>query len=164
MATKNKNLSNYDTDGVPDGTNMRIGIVVAEWNSHITFSLLDGACSTLEKHGVKEENIFIEEVPGAFELIFGAKMLAETLELDAIIGLGCVIRGETPHFEYICQGVTQGFAELNVRYPIPFIFGVLTDNDEQQSMDRSGGVLGNKGDEAAVTAIKMAHLCCKLKK
>ena len=164
MSTQHKNLSAYDAAELPDGSGMRIGIVVSEWNCHITFSLLDGACETLKKHGVKDENIVVKYVPGAFELIYGAKLLAEKLNLDAIIGLGCVIRGETPHFEYICQGVAQGFAALNVRYPIPFIFGVLTDNNEEQSLDRSGGIHGNKGIEAAVTALKMVQLCCQFEK
>ena len=164
MSTQFKNLSDYDVAGVPDGSAMQIGIVVSEWNSHITFSLLDSAFETLKKHGVKEKNIIVEYVPGAFELIFAAGMLAENIDLDAIIGLGCVIRGETPHFEYICQGVTQGFVELNIRYPVPFIFGVLTDSNEQQSIDRSGGIHGNKGVEAAVAAIKMAHFRNKIEK
>ncbi len=158
MATQYQNLSDYDATKVPDASAMKFGIVVSEWNQNITGALLHGAHSTLLKHGVKPDNIIIRFVPGAFELTFGAKKLAETnAELDAIIGLGCIIRGETPHFEFISQGVTQGFVDLNMKYDIPFIFGVLTDNDMQQSIDRSGGKHGNKGDEAAITAIKMAQ-------
>lgn len=155
MATKYHNLSEYNSQSLPDATAYRVAIVVSEWNDNITHALLDGAYQTLVKNGVKEENIFVDFVPGAFELTFGAKKMAENLSCDAIIGLGCIIRGETPHFEFIAQGVTQGFVQLNVKYNIPFIFGVLTDNDMQQSIDRSGGKYGNKGDEAAITALKM---------
>lgn len=156
MATAYKNLSSYNPDTVPDGAKMSIGIVVSEWNDHITNALLDGACKTLVKHGVKEENILIDYVPGSFELIFGAKYLAENNEkLDAIIVLGCVVRGDTPHFDYVCGGVTQGISDLNVIYDIPFIFGLLTTDDMAQAQSRAGGIHGNKGDEAAITALKM---------
>jgi 6,7-dimethyl-8-ribityllumazine synthase len=120
--------------------------------------LLDGAVSTLKKHGTEERNIVVKHVPGSFELTLGAQFLAEYDDLDAVICLGCVIQGETPHFSYICQGVTQGITQLNMEYNIPFIFGVLTTNNQQQAIDRAGGKHGNKGDEAAVTAIKMAAL------
>jgi 6,7-dimethyl-8-ribityllumazine synthase len=143
---------------MPDASAMRVGIVVAEWNIDITSRLLEGACSTLVKNGVSPENILQRWVPGSFELIYGAKLLAEKTDVDAVIVLGCVIRGETPHFEYICSGVSQGIANLNIKYNIPFIFGLLTDNTKQQSVDRAGGIHGNKGDEAAVTAIKMIAL------
>jgi 6,7-dimethyl-8-ribityllumazine synthase len=156
MATKN--LSAYDPDQVPDAGNMRFGIVVSDWNREITWSLLEGAVNTLMKHGALIKNIVIKHVPGSFELTLGAQFLAEYDDLDAIICLGCVVQGETPHFTYICQGVTQGITQLNLEYNIPFIFGVLTTNDQQQAVDRAGGKLGNKGDEAAVTAIKMAEL------
>jgi 6,7-dimethyl-8-ribityllumazine synthase len=156
MATKN--LSAYDPDQVPDAGNMRFGIVVSDWNREITWSLLEGAVNTLKKHGALIKNIVIKHVPGSFELTLGAQFLAEYDDLDAIICLGCVVQGETPHFTYICQGVTQGITQLNLEYNIPFIFGVLTTNDQQQAVDRAGGKLGNKGDEAAVTAIKMAEL------
>jgi len=156
MATRN--LSEYDPDIVPKADEMRFGIVVSDWNKDITFALLDGAVKTLRKHGAKEKDIIIKHVPGSFELTLGAQWLAEYDDLDAIICLGCVIQGETPHFTYICQGVTQGITQLNMEYNIPFIFGVLTTLDQQQALDRAGGKLGNKGDEAAVTAIKMAAL------
>jgi 6,7-dimethyl-8-ribityllumazine synthase len=152
------NLSAYDPELVPNTGEMRFGIVVSDWNKAITWSLLDGAVKTLKKHGVTDRNIVIKHVPGSFELTLGAQFLAEYDDLDAIICLGCVIQGETPHFTYICQGVTQGITQLNLEYNLPFIFGVLTTNTQQQAVDRSGGKLGNKGDEAAVAAIKMAAL------
>ena len=120
--------------------------------------MLEGAVNTLKRHGAKSKNIVIKHVPGSFELTMGAQFLAEYDDLDAIICLGCVIQGETPHFTYICQGVTQGITQLNMEYNIPFIFGVLTTLNQQQAVDRAGGKHGNKGDEAAVTAIKMAAL------
>lgn len=156
MATTN--LSAYNSGNIPDAGEMRFGIVVSDWNSDVTWSLLDGAVKTLKKHGATEENIVIKHVPGSFELTLGAQFLAEYDDLDAIICLGCVIQGETPHFTYICQGVTQGITQLNLEYNIPFVFGVLTTINLQQAKDRSGGKHGNKGDEAAVTAIKMAAL------
>jgi len=158
MATAYQNLSKYDFSSVPDGSDLSIGIVIAEWNRVITEKLLEGACNTLEKHGVKAENIFIKRVPGSFELTYGARRMAETGEVNAVIILGCVIKGETPHFDYICSGVTQGITELNLMCDIPFIFGLLTTNDMQQAEDRAGGKYGNKGDEAAVTALKMAKI------
>ncbi len=154
MATTN--LSAYNAENIPDVSEKKFGIVVSEWNEKITGKLLEGAKNTLIKHGVKEENIIVQYVPGSFELTFGAKYMAEYWTLDAIITLGCVIRGGTPHFEYVCQGVTQGITQLNVKYNIPFIFGLLTTDNEQQALDRAGGIHGNKGDEAAITAIKMS--------
>jgi len=156
MATKD--LSRYDVNSVPSATNMRFGIVVAEWNPEITFALAKGAVETLKKHGAKEDNIILKYVPGSFELPLGAQFLAEYGNVDAVIILGCVIQGETRHFDYICEGVTQGTMDLNLKYNKPFIFGLLTTNDQQQAIDRAGGKHGNKGDEAAVTAIKMVHL------
>ena len=151
------NLSAYDPGLVPDASDMRFGIVVSDWNNEITWALLDGAVNTLRNHGAKENNIVIRHVPGSFELTLGAQFLAEYDDLDAVICLGCVIQGETPHFTYICQGVTQGITHLNLEYNIPFIFGVLTTLN-RAGADRAGGKHGNKGDEAAVTAIKMAAL------
>ena len=164
MATAYQNLSEYDFNSVPDASGMNVGIVVAEWNRNITEKLLEGACNTLERHGMKPENIYVQRVPGSFELTYGAKMMAEKLDVDAVIVLGCVVRGDTPHFDYVCSGVTQGITELNVKYDIPFIFGLLTTDNMQQSEDRAGGKYGNKGDEAAVTAIKMIDFSCKLQK
>lgn len=152
------NLSDYDPDLVPDASKMRFGIVVSDWNHQITSSLLYGAVETLKKHGASENNIVVRHVPGSFELTLGAQFLAEYDDLDAIICLGCVIQGETPHFSYICQGVTHGITQLNLDYNIPFIFGVLTTLNLDQAKERSGGKYGNKGAEAAITAIKMAAL------
>ena len=151
-------LSDYDQGSVPDAGKLRFGIVVADWNHDITSSLLDGALKTLKKHGATDNNIVVKHVPGIFELTLGAQFLAEYDDLDAIICLGCVIQGETPHFTYICQGVTYGITSLNLEYNIPCIFGVLTTLNHDQALERAGGKLGNKGDEAAVTAIKMAVL------
>ncbi len=137
---------------------MRFGIVVADWNSEVTHALLIGAEKTLMRHGVAENDIIVRHVPGTFELTLGAQWMAEYEDLDGVICLGCVIQGETPHFTYICEGVTQGITQLNLDYNIPFIFGVLTTRNLQQALDRAGGIHGNKGDEAAVTAIRMAAL------
>ena len=156
MATALHNLSDYDFDKVPDASNMCFGIVVAEWNPEITGALLQGTVSTLEKHGALPENIIVKTVPGSFELIYGASQMTRNDRYDAIIILGSVIRGETPHFDYICQGVTQGIAQLNATNDIPIVYGLLTTDNLQQAKDRSGGRLGNKGDECAVVAIKMA--------
>jgi 6,7-dimethyl-8-ribityllumazine synthase len=158
------NLSVYNEENVPNASKMRFGIVVSDWNRDVTWSLLDGAFKTLKKYGATEKNIVVKHVPGSFELTLGAQFLAEYDDLDAVICLGCVIQGETPHFTYICQGVTQGITQLNLEYNIPFIFGILTTNTQQQAIDRAGGKLGNKGDEAAVTAIKMAVLQREIEK
>jgi len=152
-----QNLSQYSN--VPDARGMKLGIVVAEWNNEITFAMRDAAIETLCEHGVKDGDIIMRHVPGSFELTAGAQMMAYYTPLvDAIICIGCVIRGETPHFDYICQGVTVGLTQVSIKYGIPVIFGLLTTNDLQQALDRAGGKHGNKGVEAAVTAIKMAAL------
>jgi len=154
MATVN--LSNYDINSVPSAKGMKFGIVISEWNNDITEALYNGAYETLIKHGANSEDIIKEYVPGAFELTFGAKMLAENHKLEAVIVLGCVIQGETRHFDFICEGVAVGITEINRTLDTPIIFGVLTTDNQQQALDRAGGKLGNKGDEAGVTAIKMA--------
>ena len=156
MATSLKNLSDYDINAIPNASAISVGIVVAEWNIEINNELLQGALDTLKKHGVAEGNIFVNYVPGAFELTYGCKVLAENYNVDAIIAIGTVIKGDTPHFEYICQGVSYGISELNLSFDLPFIFGVLTVNNLEQAKERAGGIHGNKGVEAAVTAIKMA--------
>ncbi|MFW5509383.1 MAG: 6,7-dimethyl-8-ribityllumazine synthase [Prevotella sp.] len=156
MATALHLLSDNDNALVPDASNMCFGIVVAEWNKEITSALLNGAVQTLEKHGALTENIHVKTVPGSFELIYGAQQLCKNDGFDAVIILGCVIKGETPHFDYICEGVTYGIARLNASQNIPVIYGLLTVNNLQQAKDRSGGKLGNKGEECAVDAIKMA--------
>ena len=158
------NLSAYNPENVPDAGKMRFGIIVSDWNKDVTWSLLNGAVNTLKKHGAKDKEIIVKHVPGSFELTLGAQLIAENDDLDAVICLGCVIQGETPHFTFICQGVAQGITQLNMEYNIPFIFGVLTTNTLQQAVDRSGGKHGNKGDEAAITAIKMAALQKDLEK
>jgi len=154
MATTN--LSAYDKNSIPNAKELRFGIVVSEWNDDITGNLLKGAVQTLEENGVVDQNIVIQWVPGSFELIFGCSQMLKTEELDAVIAIGSVIRGETEHFTFVCEGVTQGIKDLNLAYDVPTIFCVLTDNDKQQSIDRSGGKHGNKGVECAVAAIKMA--------
>jgi len=156
MATTN--LSAYDIESVPDGADFSFSIVVAEWNIEITNALLKGALEAFEKHHVKKENIHVEYVPGSFELPLGAKMMMKHHHSDAVIILGAVIQGETRHFDFICQGVTQGVVELNLTTDIPVIYGLLTTNDKQQALDRSGGKHGNKGTEAAITALKMVAL------
>ena len=157
MATQNNNLSDYNKDSLPDVSNLRFGIVVSQWNDDITDGLFKGAYETLLDCGVSSENILKLEVPGSFELIYGAKILYKK-NCDAIICLGSVIQGETKHFDYVCQGVTNGIKDLNIALDIPIIFGVLTDNTVEQAINRSGGKHGNKGVEAAITAIKMAYL------
>jgi len=158
MSSSLKNLSRHDPATIPDGSLMKFGIVVSEWNEEITTRLLEGALNTLKSNGVKEENINVKTVPGSFELPYGARIVAEQHSPHAVICIGCVIRGETSHFDYICKGVTYGITELNLDYDIPFIFGVLTTENKKQAVDRAGGKHGNKGDEAAVTALKMAAL------
>ena len=155
MASSLHNLSDYDINSVPDATGMKVGIVVSEWNDKITGALLDGACKTLIKHGVKEDDIIVKPVPGSFELVYGAARFVNAGLVDAVIVIGCVIRGDTPHFDYICQGATQGLADLNREGKIPVIYGLLTCNTHEQAQERCGGMLGNKGDECAITAIKM---------
>ena len=158
MATANKNLSEYNKDTIPNAKQFRFGIVVSEWNDHVTNGLFSGAEAALVDCGALSENIIRWNVPGSFELIYGAKQMATTQNVDVVIAIGCVIKGETMHFEFVCEGVTQGIKDLNVLGDVPVIFCLLTDNNEQQSIDRSGGVHGNKGTEAAIAAIKMAEL------
>ena len=164
MATAYQNLSTYDFNSVPDASTMHVGIVVSEWNSAITEKLLEGACNTLEKHGVTKNNIIVFRVPGSFELIFGAQQVIKHSLVNAVIVLGCVVKGDTPHFDYVCEGVTEGVARLNATQDIPVIFGLLTTENMQQAEDRAGGLYGNKGDESAITAIKMIDFICRLKK
>ena len=149
---------------VPDASGMRIGIVATEWNKAITGKLVDGAVATLERYGVKHSNITLQEVPGSFELIYGCSQLSKSGLLDAIIAIGCVIRGDTPHFDYICDAVTRGICQLNLEGSIPVVFGLLTVNTEAQAEERAGGSLGNKGEEFAITAIKMADFAWQIQK
>ncbi|MCH7407768.1 6,7-dimethyl-8-ribityllumazine synthase [Belliella sp. DSM 111904] len=155
MATSLKSLSEYSENNIVDMSNKKFGIVVSEWNDEITSALFGGALETLLKYGVKKENIFKKEVPGSFELTLGAQWLAELEEIDAVICLGCVIQGETRHFDFICDAVAHGITNVGLKYNKPVIFGVLTPDTMQQALDRAGGKHGNKGDEAAITAVKM---------
>ncbi len=159
MATANTNLSTYDKATIPNAKDFRFGIVVSEWNPTITQGMFQGAFDALIDCGALSENIVRWNVPGSFELIYGCKRMTQSYDmLDAVIAIGNVIQGETKHFDYVCEGVTQGIKDLNVQGNIPVIFCVLTDNTMQQSIDRSGGKHGNKGTEAAIAAIKMAQL------
>lgn len=156
MATTD--LSYYDKATIPNAKDFRFGIVVSEWNPEITKNLHKGAIETLLDCGALQENIISWDVPGSFELVYGCKKMIQSENLDAIIAVGNVIQGETKHFDFVCEGVTQGIIDLNVKYDVPVIFCVLTDNTKQQSLDRSGGKLGNKGIECAVAAVKMAAI------
>ncbi|NNC70347.1 MAG: 6,7-dimethyl-8-ribityllumazine synthase [Flavobacteriaceae bacterium] len=156
MATTN--LSAYDKTTIPNAKELRFGVVVSEWNKDITENLYTGAIATLLDCGAKKNNIDRVDVPGSFELVYGAKHLLKKDKYNAIITIGCVIQGETKHFDFVCDAVTQGIKDLNVQFDTPTIFCVLTDNTRQQSIERSGGKFGNKGIECAVAAIKMATL------
>ena len=158
MASARQNLSEYNEANIPDASSFHFGIVVAEWNREITHALYEGCYETLVKHGAQPENIKTIQVPGSFELPFGAKLLVANDKYDAVICLGCVIKGETSHNEYINQAVAGGLTNLSVLSSTPCIFGLLTPNDEQQARDRAGGKYGNKGVEAATTALRLAVL------
>ncbi len=164
MASALKNLSTYNEADLSSAEEMSFGIVLADWNETITHKLYEGCYDTLIKHGAKEENIHTIQVPGTFELPTGARMLAQNKDIDGFICIGCVIKGETSHNEYINQSVAQGLVNLGVMSGKPFIFGVLTPNDQQQAIDRAGGKYGNKGVEAAVTAMRMVAIGKELKK
>lgn len=158
MATINKNLSVYDKNSIPSAKDFRFGIVVSEWNDTITEGLYNGAIEAFLENQVPANHIIRWNVPGSFELIYGSKKMLQTQNVDAVIAIGCVIQGQTKHFDFVCEGVTQGIKDLNVQTDVPVIFCVLTDNTMQQSIDRSGGIHGNKGTEAAIAAIKMAYI------
>lgn len=163
MATANQNLSDFDQKELPNAEKMKIGIVVSEWNEKITSQLAEGAIKTLRESGLPKSQLFVHTVPGSFELALGAQWLFESYAPDAVICLGCVIQGETRHFDFVCQGITHGIQSLSLKINKAVVFGVLTDDNIQQSMDRSGGKHGNKGVEAAVTALKMVALQQKMK-
>jgi len=150
--------SNKQESEFKNAENYKVGIVVAEWNSKITDALLNGAVEVLTNNNVKKENIIIKYVPGSIELTTGSKLFAECTNVDAVIVIGCVIQGETKHFDYVCLSVTKGITELNIKYNIPFIFCVLTTQNFQQAFERAGGKHGNKGVECALTALKMIEL------
>jgi|TARA_B110000116_G_scaffold56076_1_gene47576 6,7-dimethyl-8-ribityllumazine synthase len=154
MATASTNLSSYNLQSVPDGTSFKIHLVVSQWNETITSDLKEGAINTLLKNNVQQANIKVSYVPGSFELIYGAKK-AQSFDPDAVITIGSIIQGQTKHFDFVCQAVSQGIKDLNVQSEVPVIFCVLTDHNLKQAQDRSGGKYGNKGVEAAVAALKM---------
>jgi 6,7-dimethyl-8-ribityllumazine synthase len=158
MSSANKNLSEFEGSEIPNGAGMRFGIVVAEWNTAITGALFDGAVKTLVSNGVRKDDVLIIKVPGSFELTLGSQFLCEDKSIDAVIALGCVIQGETRHFDFICDAVAKGITDVSLKYNKPVIFGVLTTNDLSQAQHRAGGKHGNKGDEAAMTALKMVAL------
>jgi 6,7-dimethyl-8-ribityllumazine synthase len=159
MSSQHKNLSDFSgSSEIPSAAPYRFGIVTAEWNSEITGALYKGAYESLLQHGALAENIFSYPVPGSFELTSGADLLLKNIKLDAVICLGCVIQGETRHFDFICNAVANGISNVALKYAKPVIFGVLTTDNQQQAVDRAGGKHGNKGEEGAVTAIKMAYL------
>ena len=164
MSVQQNSFMAQGGNSLPDASEMRFGIVVAEWNSHITEKLLQGAVDTLRKNGVGEHSITVMHVPGSFELIYGCSQLIKHGFVDAVIAIGCVIKGDTPHFDYICQGTTSGLAMLNQTGNIPVINGLLTVNTEAQAEERSGGSVGNKGEEFAATAIKMVDFAWQLQK
>lgn len=162
MAIHLKNLSDFSSTEIPSAAPYRFGIVVDEWNTEITHALYEGAYQSLVNNGALPPNIFTYTVPGSFELTTGAELLLKNTNLDAVICLGCVIQGETRHFDFICNAVANGITNVAIKYSKPVIFGVLTTDNQQQAIDRAGGKHGNKGDEAAVTAIKMANLAATL--
>jgi 6,7-dimethyl-8-ribityllumazine synthase len=162
VATQLKNLSDFSNTEIPSAAPYRFGIVVAEWNAEITNALYQGAYESLIDHGALIDNVYTWSVPGSFELTTGADLLLKNRKLDAVICLGCVIQGETRHFDFICNAVANGISNVAIKYSKPVIFGVLTTDNQQQAVDRAGGRHGNKGVEAAVTAIKMADLAATL--
>lgn len=163
MSSNSFNLIDNSTVSVPSGKGMRVALVVSEWNGSITNELKNGAERTLKENGVAEDDIITMSVPGSFELVYGCAQLVKKGNVDAVIAIGCVIRGDTPHFDYICQAVSGGISKLNAEGDVPVIFGLLTTNSQEQAEERSGGMLGNKGDEYAVTAIKMIDYARKVK-
>lgn len=158
MATALNNLSSYDPTAVPSGKGKRVGIVVSDWNSPVTHSLLRGAIDTLIEFDIDPNDIISEHVPGSFELTYAAKLMSTKANVDSVIILGCVIQGETPHFTFVCDSVTQGITQLNLNNNVPVIFGLLTPLTLEQAEARAGGIHGNKGVEAAITALKMMEI------
>lgn len=158
MSTQLKSLSDFSDTVIPSASAFHFGIVVAQWNAEITGQLYQGALDLLKKHGAANDHIFNIQVPGSFELTSAADLLLTFKQVDAVICLGCVIQGETPHFDFICNAVANGITQTSIKHNKPIVFGVLTTNNLQQAKDRAGGIHGNKGEEAAVTAIQMAAL------
>lgn len=164
MATHLKSLSDFSHLQVASAKGLTFGIVVAQWNATVTGALLEGAYLALLKHGASEDDIRVIEVPGSFELTSGADMLLQQDDIDAVICLGCVIQGETRHFDFICDAVANGITNVSIKHSKPAIFGVLTTDNQQQAEERAGGKHGNKGGEAAITAIQMVAIQHQLKK
>ncbi|MFY0626022.1 MAG: 6,7-dimethyl-8-ribityllumazine synthase [Reichenbachiella sp.] len=158
MASGLKNLSDYSAKNIEDISKNTFALVVSEWNEEVTEALFNGALQTLLEHGADRNNIFRVDVPGSFELSLGAQKMAQKSEIDAVICIGCVVQGETKHFDFICDAVAQGITNVSLKYDKPVIFGILTPNTQKQALDRAGGKHGNKGDEAAITAIKMLSI------
>ena len=158
MATEGRNLSEYNKEVIPSGADFKIGIVVSEWNDSITLNLLEGAKNALLENGVKEHNIIVRFVPGAYELPLGSQFMCKNETIDGVIAIGAVIQGETKHFDFVCEAATLGIKDVNLKFNTPISFCLLTDNTMQQSIDRSGGKHGNKGIECAITCLKMIAL------
>lgn len=158
MATANRNLSEYNKEFIPNGADFKIGIVVSEWNDSITLNLLEGAKNALLENGVKEQNIIVRFVPGAYELPLGSQFMCKNETIDGVIAIGAVIQGETKHFDFVCEAATLGIKDVNLKFNTPISFCLLTDNTMQQSIDRSGGKHGNKGIECAIACLKMIAL------
>lgn len=155
MSSADKNLSSFSKKYVPNIDQKVFAIIVSEWNESVTEAMFEGAYNTLRENGARKENILRRDVPGSYELPLAAQWMAEKEEIDAVICIGCVVQGETRHFDFICDAVAHGIKDVNLKYNKPVIFGVLTTDNQQQALDRAGGKHGNKGDEAAITAIKM---------
>ncbi len=158
MATALKNLSDYNKENIPNGADFKVGIVVSEWNESITNNLFEGAKKALLENGVPESNILVRHVPGAFELPLASQFMLDYTNVDGVIAIGVVIQGETRHFDFVCQGATKGLMDVMLEYNSPISFCLLTDNNIQQSIDRSGGIHGNKGIECAIACLKMIAL------
>jgi 6,7-dimethyl-8-ribityllumazine synthase len=158
VATALKNLSDYNRENIPNGADFKVGIVVSEWNDTITNNLFEGAKQALLDNGVPESNIIIRHVPGAFELPLASQFMLDNTDVDGVVAIGVVIQGETRHFDFVCQGATQGLMNVMLEYNSPVSFCLLTDNNIQQSIDRSGGIHGNKGIECAIACLKMIAL------
>ncbi|TAF80716.1 MAG: 6,7-dimethyl-8-ribityllumazine synthase [Sphingobacteriales bacterium] len=163
MASKLKNLSDFSHTTIPNAAPFKFGIVVASWNVQVTGALYKGAYNALLKHNTSESNIVSIEVAGSYELVAATDLLLQSQFYDAVICLGCVIQGETKHFDFICNAVASGLVNVGLKYTKPVVFGVLTTDNLQQALDRAGGIHGNKGEEAAITAIKMAYVANSLK-
>ena len=158
MATALKNLSDYNKENIPNGADFKVGIVVSEWNESITNNLFEGAKKALLENGVPESNILVRHVPGAFELPLASQFMLDNTDVDGVVAIGVVIQGETKHFDFVCQGATKGLMDVMLEYNSPISFCLLTDNNIQQSIDRSGGIHGNKGIECAIACLKMIAL------